>query len=313
MSPQLPYRTPLTPEQEAEFQRYVQIAGRRDVSPQDKQAEANFPDSDYDVRGAWLAAKKGLDAGGNWDQGQDPLTAPSGDGTIHGSDVFKTPYHNTFSNESKYAAPRQSAPAWSQNSQLQTQGALQNPFSPTLRQGVSTISDESQFGRNLAAQKLLGSKLIPQHAHGGVIAPQGTKSMSDHWIAGAVQHPGAFSAKAKHAGESTGQYAAQEQHAPGALGHQARLARTLMGMPHHADGGMISGPQQQPGTMDRLSALWHSLFAKNQLDQAGTQGTQAPPPAPPPEAQNTNIVAQAAADAGRRMEAAKAAQSRQPR
>lgn len=94
--------------------------------------------------------------------------------------------------------------------------------------------------------------------------------------------------------------------APGQLG------RTLMNMPRHADGGVIAG-QQQPGAMDRLQALWHSLFAKNQLSQAASQGTAAPPPSPPPEAQNTSMVAQAAADAGRRMEAAKAAQGQPPR
>ncbi len=89
------------------------------------------------------------------------------------------------------------------------------------------------------------------------------------------------------------------------------IGRTLMGMPHHADGGVI-GQSQQPGTMDRLSALWHSLFAQNQLKQAA-QGTSAPPPSPPPEAQDTSMVARAAADAGRRMEAAKAAQGQPPR
>ena len=67
--------------------------------------------------------------------------------------------------------------------------------------------------------------------------------MAEKWIAGAVsKHPGKFSAKAKAAGKSTAEYAQEEAHAPGALGKEARLAQTLMGMHHHADGGVISSP-----------------------------------------------------------------------
>ncbi len=133
--------------------------------------------------------------------------------------------------------------------------------------------------------------------------------MSEHWIAGAVSRPGAFSAKAHRAGESTGAYAEQEAHAPGRLGRQARLASTLMGMPHHADGAVVS-PQGQPAAPpSRLQALWQSLFGRNALQQAAQQGSQAPPPMPPPENQDTSVVAKAAAEAGRRMEAEKAARS----
>lgn len=48
-----------------------------------------------------------------------------------------------------------------------------------------------------------------------------------HFIQGAIKHPGAFSAKAKAAGESTHAYAEQERHAAGTLGEEARLALTL--------------------------------------------------------------------------------------
>jgi len=57
------------------------------------------------------------------------------------------------------------------------------------------------------------------------------------WIQGAIpkEHEGKFAAKAKAAGETTREYAAEKTGAPGVLGKQARLAQTLMGM-HHKDG-----------------------------------------------------------------------------
>jgi hypothetical protein len=51
-----------------------------------------------------------------------------------------------------------------------------------------------------------------------------------NWIAGAIKHPGAFSAKAAKAGASTKAYAEKEKGASGTTGKQARLALTLMGM-----------------------------------------------------------------------------------
>lgn len=50
------------------------------------------------------------------------------------------------------------------------------------------------------------------------------------WIQGAVEHKGAFKAKADKAGMSTAAFAAKEKDAPGPLGKQARLASTLMSM-----------------------------------------------------------------------------------
>lgn len=44
---------------------------------------------------------------------------------------------------------------------------------------------------------------------------------------------GQFSEKAKEAGKSTREYAEEQQHAPGKLGKQARLALTLMGLASH--------------------------------------------------------------------------------
>ena len=50
------------------------------------------------------------------------------------------------------------------------------------------------------------------------------------WIKGAIKHPGAFSAAAERAGESTRQYAEEHKGDSGTLGKRARLALTLMGM-----------------------------------------------------------------------------------
>ena len=47
------------------------------------------------------------------------------------------------------------------------------------------------------------------------------------WIAGAIKRPGAFTAKAKAAGQSVQAFARAKRKAPGRLGKQARLALTL--------------------------------------------------------------------------------------
>lgn len=77
---------------------------------QDKQVpfNPNAAGQDYDMRGYW----QGL-------QQQNPR-AMSGmnanDGQMHYSDNWKTPYHQSFSNESRYAAPN--APQWVNDTQL---------------------------------------------------------------------------------------------------------------------------------------------------------------------------------------------------
>lgn len=48
-----------------------------------------------------------------------------------------------------------------------------------------------------------------------------------NWIAGATKNKGAFSAKAKKAGMSTAAFAEKKKDAPGKLGKEARLAKTL--------------------------------------------------------------------------------------
>jgi len=55
---------------------------------------------------------------------------------------------------------------------------------------------------------------------------QGKKTVN--WIQGAVKRPGAFSAKAKAAGESTAKFAQQKKNSKNpTLAHEAALAITL--------------------------------------------------------------------------------------
>jgi hypothetical protein len=60
------------------------------------------------------------------------------------------------------------------------------------------------------------------------MARRGKRRKKRHWIADAIKHPGAFSAKAKAEGESTAEFAKEKEDAKGLLGRQARLAQTLM-------------------------------------------------------------------------------------
>lgn len=86
-----PYRTQLSLPEEAEFQLWV----KKNRVPFD-----DSPTSDYDMRGFWKALKKG----------SANTTTSAFDGLTHYPDTFKTPYHKTFSRESKYATDN--APQW---------------------------------------------------------------------------------------------------------------------------------------------------------------------------------------------------------
>jgi len=51
--------------------------------------------------------------------------------------------------------------------------------------------------------------------------------MTEKFIQKAIKHPGAFTASAKSAGKSVGEYAQEKKHASGTVGRRARLAITL--------------------------------------------------------------------------------------
>ena len=59
--------------------------------------------------------------------------------------------------------------------------------------------------------------------------------MAKNWIQGAIKHPGALTAKAKHAGESLSQYMG-EAHKDPTTRRQVAMARTLMAMNHRRKG-----------------------------------------------------------------------------
>lgn len=67
--------------------------------------------------------------------------------------------------------------------------------------------------------------------------------MARHWMQEAFsRHPGAFKAKAKAAGKSTAEFAAENADAKGRLGAQARLAQ--IGMKYGKQGGRSRGASQ---------------------------------------------------------------------
>jgi hypothetical protein len=69
---------------------------------------AQVSPQDYDMRGFWAAL-----------MGGDPRAASAvdpNDQRLHYPDYWKTPYHETFSNESQWASPN--APRWNDRDQL---------------------------------------------------------------------------------------------------------------------------------------------------------------------------------------------------
>jgi len=94
------YQTYLPPDKEQVFRNWV----AQNHVPFDP----NDPKSDYDMRAYWMALNSG-----------DPITKQSlnsNDGRMHFTDKFKTPYHESFSNESMYALP--DTPGWNNKDQL---------------------------------------------------------------------------------------------------------------------------------------------------------------------------------------------------
>lgn len=93
------YQTQLSPDEEATFQGWVQ-ANHVPFDPS--------PQSDYDMRGFFKALVSG-----------DPRAKQSlnsNDGRMHFPDVWKTPFHKSFSAESQYAT--KDAPRWNKKDQL---------------------------------------------------------------------------------------------------------------------------------------------------------------------------------------------------
>ena len=97
------FSTPLNPQDETAFRQWI-TTNKVPFDP-----TASGP-QDYDMRGFW----KGLQTG---DAHAKSAIDPN-DGKLHYPDYWKTPYHETFSNESKWANER--APHWTDDDKLVT-------------------------------------------------------------------------------------------------------------------------------------------------------------------------------------------------
>lgn len=83
------FQTRLSPQEETQFQDWVRM---------NKIPWQDTPVADYDMRGFWRGMMQGR--------------VERNPETMHFPDVYKTPFHQTFSNESQYAYP--GAPRWEQ-------------------------------------------------------------------------------------------------------------------------------------------------------------------------------------------------------
>ena len=98
------YNTQLTPQQEQQFEQWV---GQNKV-PFDPSTGV----SDYDMRGFWLA----MNDPNNPNHATAASAIDPNDKQIHYPDFWKTPLHQTFSNESQWATSN--APQWNDKDQL---------------------------------------------------------------------------------------------------------------------------------------------------------------------------------------------------
>lgn len=139
-----PYVTKLDPIQEARFQFWVQ---------NNKVPFEDSPTSDYDMRGYWKAMLGG-----------DPNAKQQlnqSDGLMHFPDTYKTPYHDTFSNESMYATP--DAPRWTGNDNtgwklIDKNGGTVFDESPVKSTPVPDMPDYTSPGIGNLIKQTLGVK-----------------------------------------------------------------------------------------------------------------------------------------------------------
>jgi len=114
-----PYATSLNPQDEQGFQQWVS---------QNKIPWQDSPSADYDMRGYYKAMKSG-----------DPLAARAASNQ-HFPDKWKTPYHQSFSNESMYSQP--GAPAWKENQLIDPSGkVLFDENAPQPQKKVVKVGD----------------------------------------------------------------------------------------------------------------------------------------------------------------------------
>lgn len=102
-----PYTTQLAPADETKFQSWV-AANKVPFDP-------TMPVSDYDMRGFWQGMQNGDPHAVQRPDAND-IDKATGKPRMHFDDFWKTPAHETFSRDSKYATP--DAPHWVQNRYL---------------------------------------------------------------------------------------------------------------------------------------------------------------------------------------------------
>jgi hypothetical protein len=98
-----PYNTPLQQMQEFAFRKWL--------TDNNVPFDPNNPNQDYDMRGFYQGLMQ-----------QSPRATSAvnpNDDRMHYTDYWKTPYHASFSSDSKYAGPN--APHWINDSQLADQ------------------------------------------------------------------------------------------------------------------------------------------------------------------------------------------------
>jgi hypothetical protein len=142
-----PYITQLQPQDEAQFQSWVK-SGNVPFNPS--------PMSDYDMRG-FFQDKSAM---------QEREARIAAGGSRHFPDTYKTPYHATFSNESKYATPE--APHWDGDRLLDKYGKVIADETPAQIKNAQAISwnvlnppMQDQFaGQGISAQPGLLESIV---------------------------------------------------------------------------------------------------------------------------------------------------------
>lgn len=128
-----PYTTQLSSGEEQQFQNWVK---------QNKIPWQDSPTADYDMRGFWKAMTSG-----------DPEAQRNAQ-TGHFPDTYKTPYHDSFSNESKYAT--KDAPIWRGNNQLvnkQGRVVFDESVEPIIRQAAADTGLPAKLIRSVITQE----------------------------------------------------------------------------------------------------------------------------------------------------------------
>lgn len=146
-----PYVTTLPSEEEKEFQGWVKS---NNIPWQDT------PTADYDMRGFWKANKSG-----------DP-NAKRSSKNLHFPDTYKTPYHKTFSRESKYATS--DAPHWDGDKLIDKSGRV--IVDESKGQKMDTPTSQNAPGSSQDVPIPYAAGMTPSDAQNGPISQPGANN-----------------------------------------------------------------------------------------------------------------------------------------